>query len=499
MEQMMGVKEGIPAELSNRLTPPSWRERAGDALAMARTAMALVRAHRTLSSSIAEFRARLDDSLASAPDLSRLRPDELVSHYRELERTLLTRWDAPLVNDFLAMIFFGVLGKLATSWCGDAHGTLQNDLVSGGGDVISAEPAKRIVRMAGMAQGNVALVAALSDGDAAAVRSALAAHPELQGEYDDYIAVFGDRCLEELKLETLTLGDDPMLLARSIGRLARARGAAAASGAMARSSAPIDFRGDAERAALQQVGRHPLRRIVFRWVLRHARLRVRDRENLRFERTRVFGRVRRIFVELGRRYEALGVLDRSRDVFYLTVDEALGWAGGLTPSADLRGIAAARASEFARYHAAPAPPDRFQTRGPVHVGHGVTAVSASVPDESPLSGSVGDSRRGLGCYPGVVRGVVRVVRDPRGVSLEPGEILVAERTDPGWVMLFPAASGLLVERGSLLSHSAIVARELALPAIVSIAGLTSWLETGDVVELDGRTGVVVRAARRRDA
>jgi pyruvate,water dikinase len=73
-----------------------------------------------------------------------------------------------------------------------------------------------------------------------------------------------------------------------------------------------------------------------------------------------------------------------------------------------------------------------------------------------------------------------------------GEILVAERTDPGWVMLFPSASGLLVERGSLLSHSAIVAREMGIPSIVSIAGVTRWLKDGDWVELDGSSGVVRR-------
>ena len=110
----------------------------------------------------------------------------------------------------------------------------------------------------------------------------------------------------------------------------------------------------------------------------------------------------------------------------------------------------------------------------------------------------GDARRGTGCYPGTVRGIARVVRDPREATLEAGEILVAERTDPGWVMLFPAASGLLVERGSLLSHSAIVARELGLPAVVAIDGLTSWLESGDEVELDGRTGDVRRIRRVRD-
>jgi pyruvate,water dikinase len=85
---------------------------------------------------------------------------------------------------------------------------------------------------------------------------------------------------------------------------------------------------------------------------------------------------------------------------------------------------------------------------------------------------------------------VRVVFDPRGVELIRGEILVAQQTDPGWVVLFPAAAGLLVERGSLLSHSAIVAREMNIPAIVSIPGVTSRLTNGEWVEMDGATGAV---------
>jgi pyruvate,water dikinase len=87
---------------------------------------------------------------------------------------------------------------------------------------------------------------------------------------------------------------------------------------------------------------------------------------------------------------------------------------------------------------------------------------------------------------------VRVVRDPRSATVERGEIVVAERTDPGWVMIFPSAAGLLVERGSLLSHSAIVARELGLPAIVSLAGVTQWLRDGDRVQMDGSSGMVIR-------
>jgi pyruvate,water dikinase len=69
-----------------------------------------------------------------------------------------------------------------------------------------------------------------------------------------------------------------------------------------------------------------------------------------------------------------------------------------------------------------------------------------------------------------------------------GEILVAPRTDPGWVALYPAISGLLVERGSVLSHSAIVAREMGLPTIVGVQGLCARLGAGQRVKMDGGTG-----------
>ena len=100
--------------------------------------------------------------------------------------------------------------------------------------------------------------------------------------------------------------------------------------------------------------------------------------------------------------------------------------------------------------------------------------------------------------PCVVRGTVRVVKDPRKVHLDEPTILVAERTDPGWIIILPLARALLVERGSLLSHSAIVSRELGIPGIVSIPEVTSWLQDGDEVELDGSTGVVKLIRRATD-
>ena len=105
-----------------------------------------------------------------------------------------------------------------------------------------------------------------------------------------------------------------------------------------------------------------------------------------------------------------------------------------------------------------------------------------------------DSRRGIACSPGIVRGPVRVVTDPRNANLTGPTIIVAERTDPGWILVLPLARALIVERGSLLSHSAIVSRELGIPAIVAVPGVTRWLRDGDWVELNGSTGEIRRIA-----
>jgi pyruvate,water dikinase len=204
-----------------------------------------------------------------------------------------------------------------------------------------------------------------------------------------------------------------------------------------------------------------------------------------------------VFVELGRRLAALGALEEPRDVFYLTAQEALSFVEGTAATARIGELAALRKREFAAYREGPAPADRFETRGVVYVANPFTASAKKPGAENKNVAVDGETRNGLACCPGVVRARARVVLDPRGVGLAPGEILVAQRTDPGWVMLFPSASGLIVEHGSLLSHSAIVARELGLPAVVALDGATEWLRTGDEIELDGAAGTVRRLQKTK--
>jgi pyruvate,water dikinase len=193
-----------------------------------------------------------------------------------------------------------------------------------------------------------------------------------------------------------------------------------------------------------------------------------------------------LFLALGRQFHERGLLQSERDIFFLEVNEVLGYINGTVTSINLKALAILRRAEFDRHEKQPAPAERFETRGMVHHGNVFQMATARI------TGPQGEERGGMGCSPGFVSGPVRIVKDPRTACLDPGEILVAERTDPGWILVFPSAAGLIVERGSMLSHSAIVARELGIPAVVSLPGLTQWLKDGDWVEMDGSTGEVRR-------
>jgi len=480
MEQMMGVKESLPEEALTGIVDPNRRAGWRDYLEISGTLVGLVTNHLLLPRKITAFYRRLDAALdLHGRVLEDLRPDELAAAYRRLQNDLLTRWDAPLINDFFAMIYFGVSRKLVDKWCGDPDGTLQNDLIACQGGIISAEPAQRLRRLADLARRSPELRHLLESATPGDIRARLADHPEFAAEYQAYLEKFGDRCLEELKLESATLHDDPLLLFRSVARLAGNPDRPGMDTAMLGKAAE-------ERAARALAG-HPVRRAIFQFVIRRTRDRVRDRENLRFERTRVFGRVRRIFVELGKRLHALGQLDDPRDVFYLQTEEVLGFVEGAAVTTNLRELARLRRREFDEFAETAPPAGRFETRGVVYVGQDFLGRTPS-----GVAPGHGEERKGLGCCPGVVRGRARVILDPRNAEIVPGEILVAPRTDPGWILLFPSAAGLVVEHGSLLSHSAIVAREMGIPAVVSVDGLTAWLHTGDLVELDGGTGRVTR-------
>ncbi|TAE66928.1 MAG: phosphoenolpyruvate synthase, partial [Bacteroidetes bacterium] len=212
-----------------------------------------------------------------------------------------------------------------------------------------------------------------------------------------------------------------------------------------------------------------------------ARELVSQRENLRYERTRAFGIVRKIFINIGKKFEENKLIEKENDIFYLTKEEIFAFIQGTSVTQNIKALIDLRKNEFEKYKQSGAISERFATYGIVYqLDNDFFSTEKELPLESEL--------KGVGCCVGIVEAKVRVLDNPHQLESLKGDILAAYSTDPGWVVLFPDAKGILVERGSLLSHSAIVAREMGKPCIVGIKGLLKTLKTGDLIEMNGSTG-----------
>jgi pyruvate,water dikinase len=485
MESMMGVREGLqeeepaPATGLRRYTVelPALLRLVG------RSSLNFLHIRRIVEGFQAHFREHY--GRWSALDFRAMPPHELAALYREMEEKLLWEWKAPIINDFFVMVFYGTLKKLCTSWCGDEAGTLQNDLIAGEGGIESTEPTRMLLRLAAEARQDPELSRLLRESSPEDLATAVPTdprHPRFAAEIARYLDLYGFRCVNELKLEEPSLRDRPAFLYQILRNYLAADPASLDVAAMEEREKRI--RREAEQRAFASI-RSAWRRAVFRRVLGNARLGVKNRENLRFARTRIYGLLRELLRAVGEDFTAEGLLDAQDDIFYLTLDEVWDYVRGRAVTTDLRALAALRRKEFDAYRQETTPPaDRFETFGLPYSRNRLRGRSRAVVMEAD------GVLRGTGCCPGVVTGPVKVLRTPNEDAKLDGEILVAERTDPGWVPLYPAVSGLLIERGSILSHSAIVAREMGIPTIVGIAGLVETLKTGQVVTMDGAAGTV---------
>lgn len=485
METMMGVREALADEIAARCVPPSPRHPLWRRCLRLMSGLKLFYYHATAQKLVDRFLDYFRASYAEfrAIDYTRMPADRIYEHFRALEDRLLRRWHAPIVNDLLCMIHFGVVKKLCAKWLKDQGPSLQNDLLCGEGNLESAEPTRELIRMTALVRNDSALRSLLEETPAndcleAVMRSGNNAFKERVASYIDR---FGFRCMNEMKLEQRDLHDEPAFLFVCLKNyLAGEKYDLAAYEANEKA-----IRQKAE--SIVHTALSPWRRMIFFWFLKHARRAVKNRENTRFCRTRVYGIVRTMLFAWGDDYANRGLIDKAQDIFYLTMDELHGSLDGTLAVQDLRQLISLRQQSYAQ-HALAEPAPRFLTRGPVYwMNEHAPVEQAESIDYTELTAN---QLKGIGCCPGVVTGKVKVILNPDDDMELNGEILVTARTDPGWVPLYPACSGLLVERGSLLSHSAIVAREMGLPTVVSVRDLTKRLKTGMTVRFDGTSGLI---------
>jgi pyruvate,water dikinase len=398
--------------------------------------------------------------------------------YRFLKKNLLYNWITPINNDIFTMTSYGILKKLVEKIAGKNSGGIQNDLLSGEGDIESTRVTYKIWEIADIIKGNTFAKDSIKKNDPEEFISILNKSNDLKyikEKLDDFFEEYGNRSVNELKLETPNLKETPEKLLSLIKQYV-----------LRSSEKPYTsdqkIRKDAEAKIYDGLKKYFLfKRFLmhrlFKFVLSDARRFVKNRENMRFFRTNVFGAAKTIFVEIGRLFEEKNIIEDQKDIFFLTHNEIFSYIYGTSVVFDLKKLISLRKAEYKEFEYNELP-ERFETEIPPYTYlHDI------------FRGKEISNLGGIGCSPGRVRGKVQFVKNPYNVKAI-GDIMIAERTDPGWLPVFPLFKALIIERGSMLSHSAIVAREMGIPAIVGARGVKNLLKDGDIVEMDGSTGYI---------
>ncbi len=222
------------------------------------------------------------------------------------------------------------------------------------------------------------------------------------------------------------------------------------------------------------------------------------REETRVCLSRARYQTRRFLVELARRWAEAGLLDEPDDIFWLTRDEVLDLTGGRGDPAAAREAARRRKAVRRLYRNWRVPQNITPgTYGPDGLPLRRAAPAPNGPTTAPAKQHGGPTYTGVGCSAGVVTARCRVAGCiEEAAALEAGEILVAPYANPAWTPLFHLAVGLVLEEGGLLSHSAVVAREYGVPAVLQVKGATKLFRTGDILTIDGLKGTVTLTGRR---
>jgi rifampicin phosphotransferase len=299
----------------------------------------------------------------------------------------------------------------------------------------------------------------------------------VQLELGAFLHVYGYRGVAEIDIGVARWGDDPSHLFGMLANLMRVREPQLAP--------DIQFR-RAEEAATEamQLALEKARRlgpaglpnaVLLRLLFSRVRALGGLRESPKAYAIAALSRGRTLLLSAGRELAQSGRIRRADDVFFLTLVEARKALSG----ADQHELVLARRAEYDREFHRRRQPRVLLSDGTSFYGDLPTAAAG---DSHTLVGSAASA--------GVHTGTARVVLDPTGARLEPGEVLIAPSTDPGWTPLFMTAGGLVMEMGGMMSHGSIVAREYGIPAVVGVPGATTAIRTGDVVTVDGANGLV---------
>lgn len=294
---------------------------------------------------------------------------------------------------------------------------------------------------------------------------------DFANELECFLEKYGVRCAGEIDITNPRWCEDPVQLAPSI--ISNIQSGAA--GEHRRKFKQGEK--EAEEADCEIISQFRL--FEKRWVSRLVRVYrslMGMREHHKYTLVKLLHLYKQAILKEARTLVKVGILQREEDVFYLTLDEMAGLLEN-REAGSIQSILKTRKQEHASNQKLKSP-RVLTSEGEIVAGKLHNAKSP----EGALIGTPVSA--------GVVEGTARIIIKPEDAKLNPGDILVAPYTDPGWTPLFTSAAGLITEVGGMMTHGSVVAREYGIPAVVGIEKATELIREGVQIRVDGTNGYV---------
>lgn len=434
------------------------------------------------------FETAADDFCARTRQaaLATMSAAELRACLHEFMAIRLHRWNDAALADTAAMVCYGLLQRQLRRWLPQAgNSNLHNDLLVGLPGLASHVPVEKLWLLSRQIRADATLAQLFAANDNATIERQLREQPHFapfRAALLEYLEQWGFRSSGELMLTRASPEEDP-LQTLALLRSYAALDAPSPQQQLAEQTA-------AREAATEQVCRQLsfVRARLFRRLLAATQEAIRLRERARQKQAKLYVRLRHIVLGIGRQLVAAGMLEQADDAMFLEYDEldAL-LAGHAMFPYDIAALIQQRRAAQTRL-AAMMPPDNFELGWgeylPQQTGLETEATTAGTDTTSQLLHGTG------ACGGRITANAVVLDYASEADRMSQGDIVVTRQTDPGWACVFFLAKGLVVERGGMLSHGAIIARELGIPAVVGVKDATRRIASGSRVFIDGGRGVV---------
>ena len=386
---------------------------------------------------------------------------ELVNLYEDLKDKIMQKWDLTLVNDMYAFIYTALVKKSIKDK------NIANLVIGNVNNLESMKPIEKLIELSIYAKNNdkyLELKNINCDEEYYLYLSKIK-DTEFYKLLTDYIEEYGDRNVEELKLESKTFRTNPIIFINKLINYIEDEN--------------LEEYLDKKSTIKDEI---TLSSNVKKY-LHNAEMGIRYREKSRLSRSKLYGIMRKIVLDIARNFVKEEIIENEYDIFYLYYNEILEVIN--KDKNDIKELIAQRKVEYKMYEKIPVFSRLVYNNTIVNKKH--TNINNENID------AIENILQGIPCSSGKVKGEVIVVDSNNILNVDSKDkILVAKMTDPGWVYLITRAKGVIAERGSLLSHTAIISRELNKPAVVGVKNITRILKTGDIVELDATNGKITK-------